>query len=230
MYTASSNYTPIDINRYSQSTRKSSTHYASLETRNKRPGMQVSTNFLNFFLIGSIVAFVLSFAYALQVNQTTTNTRASTNTLSNKGPESLLLKDKELTKSITSYPKQYREAAIPQTLVTDAIQLFGKSPENLRKEFIINRIVTYYIYRDALEENNIPLPDLNSPVTFASILDQLPKMEKLVNEKLISSANYAYIRSTFNKTPDGEIGTDIDQEKEENIIMNEWKRLRQLMN
>ncbi len=92
----------------------------------------------------SVMVFVFGFSFYTFNNQFTGNTRASITT----GPDTLDPKEAAYTQSIEQYPVSYRDNQIPARLITEAELLYNTTPSVQRKQYIINRIVLYYIYSD----------------------------------------------------------------------------------
>lgn len=173
--------------------------------RAKKKIVITPTKAANGLLLIAVAMFVISLGVAIQRATATTATRASTDGLSGaNGPESLLLVDKKNTESITSYPKTYKGNPIPESIVSEAQRKYVTTDPELRKVFVINRIVYYYILKGILEENNISWPGKGEAVTWDAIEQQALAMEKIAHAQLVDTYEYSYIKAYAANFPDPE--------------------------
>lgn len=180
----------------------SSTASNNVHSRPRKKIVITPTKAANSLLLIAIVIFVISLGVALQRATTSTSTRASTDGLSGaNGPESLLLVDKNNTVSISSYPKTYKGVPIPESLVTEAQRKYVTTDPELRKVFVINRIVYFYILKGVLEENNISWPGKGGELTWDSVEQQALAMEKIAHEQLVDTYEYSFIKAYSNNFP-----------------------------
>lgn len=152
----------------------------------------------NLAILVGVIALVGAFAFTITRSQQTTGSRASIGTLVNADsatiPQSLAF----MTVTVKNYPKTYNGKTIPQSIYNEANESYKGVEQQKLKNYVINRVVLYYIMRDVLKENEIPFTDIGDNPTFSQIESALPDLKKEVDENLLSSADFAFIKAYHN--------------------------------
>lgn len=164
--TSGINYTRLDVKSFKKK------HYSS--------GLK---NGINFLMVFSISAFLLSASYYVQQTQFSSSSRAST-----PRPTQMPLGD--------VFPKAYKDEVVPANIINDLIQSAKSKDIKFPQTYAKERITKYYIYKDVLSENNIPLPNNEK------IDDYIDEMEDLIKQHLLSKADFAYVMARFKNQPD----------------------------
>ncbi|MFW5703441.1 MAG: hypothetical protein ACOCXQ_01265 [Patescibacteria group bacterium] len=156
----------------------------------------------NLSLVVAIVVFVGSITFAIQQAQTSVNTRASTDDLGVgiAGPGNVNETIRDLTLHYESYPTAFNNEPIPQSVISEAEEIYADSNATTRQQYITNRLILYYAFKDVAEKHNLQFAP-TSPVTFTGIEKDVPILLSLVKENLISTADFAFIKAYFNSFP-----------------------------
>lgn len=101
------------------------------------------------------------------------------------------------------YPKSYKNIEIPLEIYKQAESRYRKEGKAQVKEYIINEMYKYYIYNDYLKEEGIAFTG-QFPITFKNIEIDVPKMEQLIQENLVTYVDFAYIKARFKYAPEEE--------------------------
>ncbi len=145
-----------------------------------REGTRHAAKLASLSILFSLVFVIGSLAFIVN-NRQQVQTRASVDNL--YGPSTISEQDKELTASVIDYPKRYKGRPIPENLVEEGNKKYLAIGEEERKDYIINRIVLYYIYTDVLSTNNIAFTRAPSPVTFEGIEQNLPELSQIMKRE-----------------------------------------------
>jgi hypothetical protein len=152
----------------------------------------------NLTLLVGVMVFVGSIAFAIQRSTSGLNSRADTNAalVADKlGAEAVLNRDLLATAGINSYPTSYNGKPIKKELISQGEEFYRKySPED-RKKYVINLIVLYYALTDALKQKSIETNP--SDFDFNAINQSVKSLKKAAREKIISQADYVYIKANF---------------------------------
>lgn len=101
------------------------------------------------------------------------------------------------------YPKSYKNIPIPATIYTEAQSRYRKDKVAEVEQYIIDVVHRYYIYKDFLEQNKIPY-NAQYPVTLKNMETDVPKMEELIEQNLVTYVDFAYIKARFRYAPEEE--------------------------
>lgn len=101
------------------------------------------------------------------------------------------------------YPKMYKNIPISSDIYVQAHARYRNEKNTDLKEYMLDLIHRYYIYKDYLSEANISF-NARSPITLTAIEQDLPEMEELINNNLISYIDFAYIKARFKYAPEEE--------------------------
>lgn len=164
--TSGMNYTRLDVKSFKKK------HYSS--------GLK---NGINFLMVFSVSAFLLSASYYVQQTQFSSSSRAAV-----PRPTQMPLGD--------VFPKAYKDEVVPKNIIADLVQSAKSKDVTYPQTYAKDRIVKYYIYKDVLSENNIPLPNNEN------IDDYVDEMEDLIKQHLLSKADFAYVMARFKNQPD----------------------------
>ncbi len=164
--TSELNYTRLDVNSFKKK------HYSS--------GLK---NGINFLMVFSLSAFLLSASYYVQQTQFSSSSRAAA-----PRPTQMPLGD--------VFPKAYKDEVVPTNIINDLVQTAKTKDIKFPQTYAKERITKYYIYKDVLTENNIPLPNNEN------IDDYIDEMEDLIKQHLLSKADFAYVMARFKNQPD----------------------------
>ena len=163
--TTGANYTRLDIKEFKKK------HYNT--------GLK---NGINFLMVLSVSAFLLSASYYVQQTQFSSSSRAA-----GPRPSQTPLGD--------VFPKYYKDEVVPKNIITDLVQSAKAKDVKFPQTYAKERITKYYIYKDVLTENNIPLP------TKDNIDDYIDQMEDLIKQYLLSKADFAFVMARFKDQP-----------------------------
>ncbi|MCX7996497.1 MAG: hypothetical protein N2691_01910 [Patescibacteria group bacterium] len=150
-------------------------------TNRPRQGSSHAAKLASLSIVFSLMVVIGSAALVVNNRANTTATRASSENLG--GPASISEADKSLTSQVTDFPVKYRSRVIPPNLVDEANLKYVSVPEKSRREYIINRIVLYYIYDDVLTTNNVQFQGAPQPLTFEGIESALPGMSAIMQSE-----------------------------------------------
>ncbi len=159
--TSGMNYTRLDVKSFKKK------HYST--------GLK---NGINFLMVFSLSAFLLSASYYVQQTQFSSSSRAAA-----PRPTQMPLGD--------VFPKAYKDEVVPANIINDLVQTAKTKDIKFPQTYAKERIIKYYIYKDVLTESNIPLPNKDN------IDDYIDEMEDLINQYLISKADFAYVMARF---------------------------------
>lgn len=160
------NYTRLDVKAFKKK------HYNS--------GFR---NGINFLMVLSVSAFLLSASYYVQQTQFSSSSRAAA-----PRPSQMPLGD--------VFPKYYKDEVVPKNIIADLVQSGKDKGIKFPQTYAKERLTKYYIYKDVLAENNIPLP------TKDNIDDYIDQMEDLIKQYLLSKADFAFVMARFKDQPD----------------------------
>lgn len=169
------NYTPIDVYGFRKK------HLFSTVEKN---GQKTSKSMqgTNLLLIASVISLVLSLSYSLQNTLLSTNSRASED-IEMKKPA--YFPQKTVISDIKTIPSEYNSEKIPTELLADINTKYGPLDTKNKKNFVLDKLIRYYIYQDVLKENSLEGPR-DIPTNFDDMINQIPDMEKTVTDNLIS--------------------------------------------
>lgn len=101
------------------------------------------------------------------------------------------------------YPKSYKNSEIPVEIYKQASLRYHVENKTEVKNYVINLIHKYYIYKDFLSTEKIPFT-AQFPVTFSTIEADVPVMESLVQQNMVTYVDFAFIKARFRYTPEEE--------------------------
>lgn len=101
------------------------------------------------------------------------------------------------------YPKSYKNIEIPVDIYAQAQLRYRTEKEKDVRDYVINIIHKYYIYQDFLNVEKIPF-NPQFPLTFSAIESDVPKMEELIQQNLVTYVDFAYIKARFRYAPEEE--------------------------
>jgi hypothetical protein len=101
------------------------------------------------------------------------------------------------------YPKSYKDTEIPVEIYQQAGLRYHLENKTEVKEYVINLIHKYYIYKDFLAAEKIPY-SAQFPVTFSAIEADVPRMESLVQQNMVTYVDFAFIKARFRYAPEEE--------------------------
>ncbi|MFW5703437.1 MAG: hypothetical protein ACOCXQ_01245 [Patescibacteria group bacterium] len=113
-----------------------------------------------------VLVLVFGFSFYMYSTQFTTGSRADTD----RGPGTVPEAEIILTEDITDYPSFYNDTPIPEKLITEAELLYNNTDPLLRKPYIINRIVLYYVLSDKVNGQVI------IPSSFRALEREIPSL------------------------------------------------------
>jgi hypothetical protein len=151
----------------------------------------------NLVLLVGVIALVGSLAFAITQTQQITGNRAATYTLEPSKLANITESTAFMTRTVTQFPKSYNSKPIPQTILNDANVTYFTVDTAKRNRYIINRVVLYYIMRDALKESDISFTDPGESPTFTQIEEALPTMKQTLDSNLLSTADFAFVKAYF---------------------------------
>lgn len=171
------NHTPLDILQLQE-------HYDRKNPpKNRLPGRKISSSFIsNSLLVFSVTAFVLVLTYAFRADFLSTKSRASE---SKPSPKVVTALNNPVLKTVKDYPQKYNEETIPKELYYDIKQHYAVNTTG-RKNYVIDKIVRFYIYRDVLKENELTYPESKKETPFAKMIEDVSSMEKVLKNEVIN--------------------------------------------
>lgn len=118
--------------------------------------------------------------------------------------------DKEDIISTLPVPKSYKNNTVSQSLVSDAVQKYQNKGVTDMQVYtsMIGYVERYYMYKDVLAENNIPVPPM-SDQTYEDIERNVGVLHKIVLDNLVSHADFAYVKVRFALFPSSDIEEDV---------------------
>lgn len=152
----------------------------------------------NLSLVVGIMVFVGSIAFAIQRSTNNLNSRADTNAAlvaDSQGAEAVLNRDLLTTVDVTSYPTTYNGKPIKKELISQGEEFYKAYSPELKKKYVINRIVLYYALSDVLKQKNIETNP--SDFDFNAVNQSVKSLKKAVRDNLLSKADYVYIKADF---------------------------------
>lgn len=169
------NYTPIDVYGF-----RKKHLFSTVEKGGKKSSQSFPA--LNLLLIASVITFVVSVSYAVQHTLLSTNSRASEDI---QPVKVAYFPKKTIVTNIQTFPQEYNAEEIPADLVTDIRNTYGPLDSANKKNYVFDKIIRFYIYRDVLKEKALESPQ-TVPTNFADLVSQIPAMEKTITDTLIT--------------------------------------------
>lgn len=123
------------------------------------------------------------------------------------------------------YPKTYSGMPISDKYLTQAVSKYQNSkdaPATIYED-TVDYVKRYYMYKDALEENNVTVPKTDESNVDA-VVAAVPQLHQLVMQNLISQVDFVYIKARFKLYPTTEVEAEIQKQ-----IPNIEARARELI-
>lgn len=174
------NHTPLDFHQLEEK------YHDGKKIELKDP--KTPSNFHNIFLIVGIVAFVLSLSYTVTVDQLSSRSRAS-----EKAPEPTpqVIHIQTATSVLKDYPKQYKAEVIPQELYDSIKKTYSQDTPG-RKNYVIDKVARYYIYKDVLEQNDLTFEESTKTDPLQKLVDDVNTMQTVIQEKILTQPDSTY--------------------------------------
>lgn len=139
----------------------------------------------NGLVILSVVIFALTLVYSTQGQFLTSNTKAENiPTPANPTPRHISLVLNPIVSTIKEYPMYYRDVSIAEDIYEDLKTNYDTSTSG-KKNYMIDKIVRFYIYRAALQQKGVPYQRSEKEGPVANMLEDVTTMEQVIAERKI---------------------------------------------